>query len=84
MLRPSLSGNIESEADENALIQAILVQCVAGVDAPAFVERGCLLDATYSTPCVAGVDAPAFVERRSKAPLPRCHRAGVAGALSTC
>ena len=36
---------------------------VAGVDAPAFVERTSESSSTIASRCVAGVDAPAFVER---------------------
>ena len=36
---------------------------VAGVDAPAFVERPRRTSHGPTEPCVAGVDAPAFVER---------------------
>ena len=36
---------------------------VAGVSAPAFVERAMRARAGFDTPCVAGVSAPAFVER---------------------
>ena len=55
-LRPSLSGALQLVVPET-------VQGVAGVDAPAFVERpwGSI---DYSGEIgVAGVDAPAFVER---------------------
>ena len=38
-------------------------QRVAGVEAPAFVERGTSNAVTASCTSVAGVEAPAFVER---------------------
>ena len=44
---------------------------VAGVDAPAFVERRfALLSDCFRLACVAGVDAPAFVERRARPVTP--------------
>ena len=72
-LRPSLSACI-------LYVVFLIVPGVAGVDAPAFVERarrGPTVDRLRT--CVAGVDAPAFVERarRRLSYPPSC--SGVAG-----
>ena len=42
-----------------------LIGGVAGVSAPAFVERSPQWSVTIGVESVAGVSAPAFVERRS-------------------
>ena len=56
MPRPSLSASPPLRARYQTL-------CVAGVDAPAFVERASRGSLRPRPPGVAGVDAPAFVER---------------------
>ena len=71
--RPSLSGGRERAAHHGA-------RRVAGVHAPAFVERTQWLASRRRAASVAGVHAPAFVERRPtrRAP-PTTGRSGVAG-----
>ena len=54
--RPSLS--VDDLVDSLALDA-----CVAGVSAPAFVERYRTMQTRSYVACVAGVSAPAFVER---------------------
>ena len=72
MPRPSLSeGAIRKLLDGTA--------CVAGVDAPAFVERGVFLACSEPASRVAGVDAPAFVERRCAQQVRSAPRGRVAG-----
>ena len=69
-LRPSLS--VRASTAPELLPGA---RCVAGVDAPAFVERDLVRAVNRvrcTIACVAGVDAPAFVERDSDA-----ERAGI-------
>ena len=60
MPRPSLSGAAGRGPRRRRA-------SVAGVDAPAFVERPSLAVIRQSIPRVAGVDAPAFVERSRSA-----------------
>ena len=71
--RPSLSGQCER------IVGRACVRRVAGVHAPAFVERGRPPASCGRTRSVAGVHAPAFVERRwSRGTGRRCSRvAGV-------
>ena len=58
MPRPSLSGRLPRSAPKEPRGR------VAGVDAPAFVERSAVpRESPTSKRGVAGVDAPAFVER---------------------
>ena len=73
MPRPSLSGSPDAYSTP-------CVPGVAGVDAPAFVERACAAS-SGNTPSasVAGVDAPAFVERRTSCGTGMSQKAGVAG-----
>ena len=63
--RPSLSD--QGRADDGRGLPGI-----AGVHAPAFVERPSSTPGSPSSRCVAGVHAPAFVERRCRA----CSAAG--------
>ena len=61
MLRPSLSGRRQHQPDSARGAR------VAGVYAPAFVERYTkVYDSGRNAPCVAGVYAPAFVEREER------------------
>ena len=57
MPRPSLSGG------HRRPLRRRLRARVAGVDAPAFVERRPRRESVHGSSRVAGVDAPAFVER---------------------
>ena len=75
MPRPSLSAS-------SARLAGLSFGChtsVAGVDAPAFVERGRRCKCLYRGPGVDGVDAPAFVERSSLRGTRTCRRRCVAG-----
>ena len=54
--RPSLSGEPEGRVEDR-------LAGVAGVSAPAFVERTKTITRQSTTGSVAGVSAPAFVER---------------------
>ena len=63
-LRPSLSELGSRPTGPNP-------QGVAGVSAPAFVERASRAGRPSSRSCVAGVSAPAFVERRLPGPVHR-------------
>ena len=65
--RPSLSGAPGHRIGEGAA-------CVAGVHAPAFVERTTRVSTPPAPSCVAGVHAPAFVERvgAPRWPRPAC------------
>ena len=69
--RPSLS-------DVRRLVFLGQRQRVAGVSAPAFVERRHRIARRVRSGCVAGVSAPAFVERVTRAQV-RPHSPGVAG-----